>query len=121
MAVRQRARLAGKRRRCLCSSNTPWTFCQALRADLATAREVYDGVGVKVPRAPTLPVRLLLAVCACAAFATPNLSLRRACATFRHRRLMPSWRSWSRTACARRCRATCARTAKSCSTRLTLL
>ena len=102
----------------------PWTFCQALGADLLTARGVLGGVGFKAPRAPTLPVRLLLAVYAFAACANPNLSLRRVCATFRRRRRLrlmppPSWRSWSRSAFARRCRASCARIARSCSTRWT--
>ena len=45
----------------------PWTFCQALRADLLTARGVRGGVGFKAPSALTLPVRLPRAVCACAA------------------------------------------------------
>jgi hypothetical protein len=49
----------------------PWTFCQALRADLLTARGVRGGVGFKAPSALTLPVRLPRAVCACAACANP--------------------------------------------------
>ena len=102
----------------------PWTFCQALGADLVTAREVYGSVGFKAPSALTLPVRLPLAARACAACANPNLSLHRASATFRRRRrrhlmLLPRWRSSTRTACARSCRASSVKIARSCSTRWT--
>ena len=75
MAVRVSARLVGKRRRCLpVVALTPSALCQALCADLVTARGTRGGVGFKAPRAPTLPVRLPLAACACAACANPNLS-----------------------------------------------
>ena len=46
----------------------PWTFCQA-RADLLTAHGVRGGVVFKASRAPTLSVRLTLAVYAFAACA----------------------------------------------------
>ena len=68
MAVR--ARVVGKAAPLpVVALTPPRTFCQALRTDLLTAHGVRGGVVFKASRAPTLPVRLLLAVYAFAACA----------------------------------------------------
>ena len=77
--VSPRARLLW---RCVCASG--WQAAlrsrrfdsayQALRTNLLTVRDVFGGVGVKAPRAPTLAVRHPLAACACVPCARPNLS-----------------------------------------------
>jgi hypothetical protein len=98
MEVRLCARLVARSTAACCGADLPCAFCQVLRADLLTSCGVRGGVSVKVQCAPTVTVRLPLATCAFAACANPNLSLRRACASFRLRRrrrltLSPSWRS----------------------------